>query len=188
MLMSAHASSRRRTQGFTLLEVMAAVLVLSVGLLGLAKMQALAISSTTQSGNRSMISLQATSLAAVIHANRIYWAGGVGCATACTITGGTSATITDSSNILNNPPANCSSACTNSNMAAYDVSIWQQTMYALFPSYSATITCTGIPVTCMIKVSWNEKAVGINQNTAAAASVVNNSAPTPQAFFLYVVP
>ncbi|HUD32460.1 MAG TPA: type IV pilus modification protein PilV, partial [Variovorax sp.] len=65
-----------RTGGFTLLEVLVAIVLVSIGLLGFAKMQALALSSTSVAGNRSMVSMQAGSLAAAMHGNRAFWSAG----------------------------------------------------------------------------------------------------------------
>src|ERR1700678_3910095 len=70
------ASIRSRTRGFTLLEVMVALVITSIGLLGIAKIQALAYASTGSASVRSLVALQAAGLAASMHANRSYWAGG----------------------------------------------------------------------------------------------------------------
>ena len=50
---------KRRTGGFSLVEVMVALIVVSVGLLGLAKMEAVALASTTVAGNRSLAAIEA---------------------------------------------------------------------------------------------------------------------------------
>ena len=66
-------SSRRAAGGFSLVEVMVALLVVSIGLLGIAKMQALALSSTGSAKMRSLASIEAASLASTLHADRAYW-------------------------------------------------------------------------------------------------------------------
>ena len=73
-----HAIQQR---GFTLLEVLVAILVTSVGLLGLAKMQALAVSSTQVASSKSIIAMQTAGLAAAMHGNRAYWGNGLAPAT-----------------------------------------------------------------------------------------------------------
>src|SRR5204863_9281896 len=63
--------------GFSLLEVLVTLIVIAIGLLGLAKTQAAAVSNTQVSRVRSLIALQAESLAGAMHGNRGYWAAGV---------------------------------------------------------------------------------------------------------------
>src|SRR5580700_12341596 len=62
-------------RGFSLIEVMVALIIIAVGMLGIAKMQALALSTTESSGVRSLVAIEAASLAASMHANRDYWVG-----------------------------------------------------------------------------------------------------------------
>ena len=62
-----------RDAGFSLVEVMVALIVMSVGLLGIAKMQALALTSTTSARMRSLVALEAASLASTMRADRAYW-------------------------------------------------------------------------------------------------------------------
>src|SRR5438445_9867309 len=62
-----------REAGFSLVEVMVALIVMSVGLLGIAKMQALALTSTTSARMRSIVALEASSLASTMRADRAYW-------------------------------------------------------------------------------------------------------------------
>ena len=60
-------------RGFSLLEVMVALVVLSVGLLGVVKLESVAYSSTNVASKRSIAALEAASLAASMHVNRGYW-------------------------------------------------------------------------------------------------------------------
>ena len=70
--MNAHAT-RLRARGFSLIEVMVAVIVICIGVLGIAKMQALALSNTNTSRLRSLAAIEAASLAASMHSNRNFW-------------------------------------------------------------------------------------------------------------------
>jgi len=54
---------------------MVALVITAIGLLGIAKIQALAYSSTGSAGMRSLVAVQAAGLAASMHANRNYWSG-----------------------------------------------------------------------------------------------------------------
>jgi type IV pilus assembly protein PilV len=69
-------SARTRVRGFSLIEVMVALFVTAVGLLGIAKIQALAYASTGSASVRSVVALEAAGLAASMHANRLYWTSG----------------------------------------------------------------------------------------------------------------
>ncbi len=173
----------RRQAGFSMLETLITLVVVSVGLIGLAKIQAASISNTQNTRVRSLIALQTESLAAAMHANKGFWAAGLAPAT-FTVSG---TTVTDSSGTLSASVSGCSSACTSSQLAAYDVQAWASAMNTKFPSYSTTVTCSttvGVPVTCNITVSWNEKYVAINSTTSASG--VTSSAT--QSFTLYVEP
>ena len=71
-----HVNTRMQAniRGFSLVEVMVALVICSIGLLGLAKLEALALSSTGVASGRALASLEASSLAAAMHANPGYWA------------------------------------------------------------------------------------------------------------------
>ena len=66
---------RRHPQaaGFSIIEVMIALFVISIGLLGIAKLEASSISSTNVANRRSLAAIEAASLAASMHVNRGYW-------------------------------------------------------------------------------------------------------------------
>jgi type IV pilus assembly protein PilV len=162
-------------QGFTLIEIMVAVIVLSAGLLGVAKMQALALSSTNVANIRSIAAIEAASLAATMHENRAYWAttapasnpnGGK-----ITVTStGPKATpvLTANSNLTG--AVDCTAVCTSTQMAAYDLQSWVTAMNAAMPNYNATITCNVFsPVSCTIQITWTERTVAINNLSAGQA-------------------
>ncbi|MDP9010033.1 MAG: type IV pilus modification protein PilV [Pseudomonadota bacterium] len=169
---------RGQTQrGFSLLEVMVALAVLTVGLLGVLKLEALAYASTNVAAKRSLAALEAASLAASMHINRGYWATPDTSAAAISVTG-TVFNIVQNAPLLKSVIGTaqvCKSLtvpCLPPQMAAYDLQQWALTMKPLLPNYTATINCgTANPVSCMINVQWNENAVAINsQETAALAN------------------
>ncbi|MDE2081847.1 MAG: type IV pilus modification protein PilV [Burkholderiales bacterium] len=176
----------RRGGGFSLIEVLIAIVVIAVGLLGVAKLQAAAVSSTQTSRVRSLIALQAGSLAAAMHGNRRYWAAGAAPAS----WSAAGATITDATGVLNAAGVNClgsGNTCTAPQLAAYDVQAWVAAMNAQFPSYTAAVTCSTsvtTPISCAIQINWNENLVAINRSTAASAP----AAPVAQQFTLLVEP
>lgn len=175
---------RAHPAGFSLIEVLIALVVIATGLLGLAKMQALAMSATKNSGSRGLISLQAESLSDLMHANRAYWAAGLAPAV-FTVTG---TTVTDAGNVLNTAVAGaCLTSCTPARMAANDVQAWAADMNNQFPSYAAKVNCstdTTQPIGCTIYLTWAEKTVAMNQTTATGAA----KQVTTESFSIYVKP
>jgi type IV pilus assembly protein PilV len=179
------APARARAGGFTLLEVMVALFVTAIGLLGIAKIQALAYSSTATASSRALVAIQASGLAASMHANRNYWATGSAPATITITTSTTGTTATTTILPTMNVAANCNGApCINSDLAAYDLQTWATALGTLVPNSTTTITCASIPVNCVIQVTWSEKAVSVNSQGAANTT----SATFTPTYTLFVEP
>jgi type IV pilus assembly protein PilV len=178
-------------RGFTLLEVMVALVITAIGLLGIAKIQALAYASTGSASLRSLVALQASSLAATMHANRNYWGAGAA-PVPLTITG---PVINDATlqPIATNCIAAVGPACLPPILAAADLHTYATALNKLMPGSNplTTITCpVAIPVSCTIQVTWSEHAVSINKESAAAtvqttSTAAGTFAPT---YTLYVEP
>ncbi|MGA2842502.1 MAG: type IV pilus modification protein PilV [Steroidobacteraceae bacterium] len=173
--------------GFSLIEVMVALVVCSIGLLGLAKMESLALASEDVSGTRTIAAMQASSLAAMMHADRGYWAS-TSATTSAVVTGGTSTAngltayaVTDTTLAYGGAPCTTSgaSSCTPIQLAAYDLYNWGSGLQLLLPGYQATIICTptvtAAPVTCSISITWVENAVAANSQQTNIGSL---AAPT----------
>jgi type IV pilus assembly protein PilV len=187
-----------------MVEVLIALIVIAVGLLGIAKLQALSLSSTGVARMRSLAATQASSLAAAMHSNRSFW-------------GATTAPTFTVSGITVNPPSagsafvavSCATVgavctacqvggslplpCNATALASADVQTWANSLAALLPGDTATVTCTTAapPVSCQIVIAWTENTVAANAQEAAATS---SETATYQAAFnsptytLYVVP
>lgn len=182
------SSNHRRARGFTIIEVLIAVVIIAVGLLGIAKMQALAFSSTGVASMRSLAALEASSLAASMHADRAFWASGVVGVTAPVVV--TGLTISDP-NLA--PVADCTTDggtnpvpdCPIQTMAAYDLQQWATAVNTLLPNPVSTITCSvpaAAPVACTIQIVWSENVVATNAQGTSGSTM---SAPT---YTLYVEP
>jgi type IV pilus assembly protein PilV len=183
-----------RTQsGFSLVEVMVALVVCSIGLLGLAKMESLALASEDVSGTRTMAALQASSLAAMMHADRGYWAS-TSATVSAVVTGGASTTggltaynVTDSNLAYGGVPCTYASPspnnCTPIQMAAYDLYNWASGLQLLLPGYTATIVCTptvtAAPVTCTITITWIENAVAANAQQTSISAITTSASGSP---------
>lgn len=177
----AAARWRPACAGFSLVEVMVAVIVLCVGLLGIARMQSLALSSTSVSSKRSIAAIQAASLAAVMHENRAYWMQGDPAGALYTISGatvgsavtidGTAYAWTGAAALAGAGTPDCTATCTPTKMAAYDLNKWATDVSTVLPNVQTLIKCgTATPVSCMVTISWTENAVAANKQQADAAA------------------
>ncbi len=198
-----------RARGFTLLEVMVALVVTSIGLLGIAKLQALAYASTGSASMRSLVALQVAGLAASMHADRDYWAGNFA-PSPLTITGtaisdGTLANTATTANYCvlgsGNTPCGTPSAANPTlapTLAAFDLHTYATALNQMLGNSNpiTTITCTPNPTTatvsCTIQVNWNEKAVSINTQSQQSTVQENTAQGTLGTFApmytLYVEP
>jgi type IV pilus assembly protein PilV len=206
-------STPKAARGFSLVEVMVALIVIAIGMLGIAKMQGLALSSTGASRSRALAAIEASSLASAMQANRAYWslAGSTpGTITVTTLAGGTP-TITSTNAAMGTAISNAqasmcsgtglttlscycasgvSAPCTPSiGLAGADVVDWGQTLAAFLPSATATVTCNNldVPVDCKIFINWLENTVAVNSQQASYSATPNGST-VPVSYALYVVP
>lgn len=182
---------KSKQSGVSLLEVLIALLIIAFGTLGLAKLQALTISDTANSGFRSLISYQAASLAATMHSNKTFWQVAAPAAPQCNGAGACNFSGKTTTAFGADPGlSGCSyaSPCQNTQIAALDMDRWMTNMYALVPSYGLNINCTvaaSLPTTCVINITWSEKQVGMNATTASAAT---SQGLKNYSYFLYVQP
>ena len=186
---SANAGAR----GFSLVEVMVAVIVICVGMLGIAKMQALSLSNTTTARLRSLAAIEAASLASAMHSNRQYWANtalpfnvGLDAAGVITSSDGPLAVQATADIAAANPPNACLGLpCAALPLAAFDLARWTTNMTRMLPNPTANINCPALPginapPSCTITISWNERSVAISQLETVALAL-----PT---YTLYVEP
>jgi type IV pilus assembly protein PilV len=183
---------RRRASGFSLVEVMVALIVVGVGMLGIAKIQAMAYASTGTASLRSLAAIEASSLAAAMRANRNYW----------TLSSNTPVNIQVTGASYPNPPTispsvagpvciySVTPTCTPAQLANYDLSTWATTINTMLPSVIATVSCPapvpdagGLtpPVGCTIQMNWAERNPGTNTESI-------NTTMTSPTYTLYVVP
>ncbi|MEP6886242.1 MAG: type IV pilus modification protein PilV [Gammaproteobacteria bacterium] len=164
----------QRARGFSLVEVMVALVICAIGLLGIAKMESLALSSTGVASARSLAAIEASSMAAAMHANRAYWGNATAPAT----------TLVDATANNYSSAAACTTAgvCnTAQKMALYDLQQWSLALQAVLPNFFATINCsiTTLPVNCTITIQWAEAGVALN---AQQTNMANLAVPTYTVF------
>jgi type IV pilus assembly protein PilV len=169
----------RRTEntGFTLLEVLIALLIFSLGLLGMAGLLAVSVQTNHNAYLRTQATFLAQGMADRMRANNLgLWnSGGSGSAYDGTY----------NSTTAGNTGTNClgTAGCTWSQIVARDQAIWSNQLVSFLPSPTATIACTPTgtvpaanaiaefpPYTgqCRINISWNEKSADSAQADSTA--------------------
>lgn len=132
--------------GFTLLEVLIALLVLSIGLLGLAGLQAKGLRYNQSAYLRSVATAQAYNMADRIRANRAGASAG------------------DYDNVSGLPSyTNCdTNACTPAQMAAFDVYQWNTDNKNALPSGQGRVTVQNAnPRVLTVTVMWDDQRTGV---------------------------
>lgn len=158
-----------KENGFTLLEVLVAVLVFSFGLLGIAGMMTISVKSNHNGYLRSQASFLAENMMDRMRANpTALWNGWYTGAAA--------------QGALN---CNVGNPCNYQSLAAYDMQAWADSLTVTLPSGQGTINCvpnSGLPASivsalapsiwfpappydgvCTVTITWNES----NRNSAA---------------------
>lgn len=128
-------------QGFTLLEILVALVVLSIGLLGLAGLQAVSLSNNQVAYYRSVATQQAYDMADRIRSN----VGG---------------NYTNLDATIPVDPDCVANTCTPTQMVTADHSQWNSNNQRLLPAGVGTVSGVGGVFT--ITVSWNEKTAAGN--------------------------
>ena len=149
----------RKQRGFTMLEVLISILVIMLGVLGLAGLQLLAISNTEAGRYQSLATTLASSMEAAMQGNIAYW-------------GTPPPTITVNGTTITNGPAayagTCvGTVCSPTQMAYFDLLNWGTALASGLPSGQATITCpaTASPAVCTLTLTWSEKNVALQAAT-----------------------
>ena len=132
-----------KANGFTLLEVLIALVIFSFGLLALAALMAKGLQYNTSALHRSYASTQAYDIADRMRANRL----------------GITAGDYDSISGTGTDPGCITTGCTPAQMAQYDAWAWNSANAALLPSGSGSVTIAGTTYT--ITVTWDDDRDGI---------------------------
>ncbi|MDE2369733.1 MAG: type IV pilus modification protein PilV [Burkholderiales bacterium] len=170
-------SAARPASGFTLVEVMIALAVTAFGLLGLAKLQALAFSGAKVASSRSIAAAEAEGMASAMHVNPDYWQSAAAVAAS-------PITVTRAAVVSLGATTDCSAAtCTPTALATYDLANFGTQLAAALPAPLAdatkpvSIRCAQAvtpfatsPNVCTLTVSWSEQYLGSNSTGALAQS------------------
>ena len=136
-----------KANGFTLLEVLIALVIFSFGLLALAALMAKGLQYNTSALYRSYASTQAYDMADRMRANRL----------------GITAGNYDSISGAGSDPVCITTGCTPAQMAQYDGWAWNSANADLLPSGSGSVTAAGTTYT--ITVTWSEGRIATAAGT-----------------------
>ena len=138
----------RRQQGFTLLEVLIAVVILAVGLLGTAALSLNSLQTSQGASLRSQASAMAADFAERLRTNRDYAISAAAANTAYALASGAGAPT--------NPTCASSSAgCDGQGQAQRDMYEWRTNLDAAMPGASAVVTKTD-QRRYELTLTWNE--------------------------------
>ena len=143
LMKSSVSPSALKQRGFTLIEVMVAVVVLAVGLLGLAGLQATSLRFNDSAYQRSQATALAYDMVDRMRANR-------------------REAISTSGNPYNLPTSTPALTCTSgaaagATLAAQDVAAWRNALACLLPSGTGSVVRQGTNNVFTITVRWNDK-------------------------------
>lgn len=135
------SSQRKSQRGITMVEVLVAMLIFAIGLLGVAGMQSLALKSTDNSNTRSLVNIHAYEIVERMRANM------------AAVQDGQYDSITAVSGATN-----CLPSCSQAELAAWDSDEWLQNLQADIPSATGSVSyANGIAT---VTINWTERTLG----------------------------
>lgn len=158
-MISVNSMNKSKQRGVTIIEVLVAMLILAVGLLGMASLQVRAVQDTSNASYRSIAIYYANDLADRMRANP-----GASYAAHSTTDGATNAGTETTA---------CSGAggCTSAAMAANDYFEWERNMENALPAASGEVEVNGDVYT--ITVSWTDRVEQGATSTATSSVALN---------------
>lgn len=156
----AGAGAQRREAGFTLIEILVSMLIIAIGVLGTAGMQALALKVNKGGQLRSQAVILGIDFIERVEANN-----------GATITGAYAPATYPASSAKD-----CSAVyCLQSELATYDLVEFKARVLAQLPGAAVTVSVAGTgPYTYTVQISWQEritKAVGTTVATSGTTTV-----------------
>lgn len=162
--------ARRNNRGFSLIEVMVALLIFSLGLMGMAGLMVLSVKTNQSAYLRTQASFLAQAMADRIRANigRVNdYNGSYSQATAGT------------------DPCAGGAACSPATLVARDRAVWSQQLVDSLPNPTATVACVGAVMgtathvgaapyngLCTLTIQWNEATLRRGELAATPAAAV----------------
>lgn len=140
---------KHETRGFSLVEVLVALVVLSIGLLGVASMQVQAMKYNTDAYLRTQATTLAYDLIDRMRANNV---------------GASNQLYVSNSGAVPTPSVNCDTqSCNTNQLATYDLSQWYNTLQARLPASATVSTVTFNGGQYTITIQWMERELALSQ-------------------------
>lgn len=157
---------RKHSFGFSMIEVLVTMLLISLALLGTSGLQAFALKLNQGAEFRTQAVLLASDMAERMEANKVGAVAGsyeYTCPTAATA----ASTACGPSGAV----------CTASALATYDLLQWQSAVASTLPQSTCSIaqTVTGNPSTYTINITWVDRQTDTTYDATSASSVVSTS-------------
>lgn len=188
-------TKRVAQRGFSLIEALVALLVISIGLLGVAGLQALAVNNTHTASLRSIAAIEAANMAAYMGANPAFWAQVAPSSVTVVYGSATPFSGAGASTLNGQLPSSCTSTqCTNYQMAAWDLNNWGRDLAQQLPAGRGGVQCKGStgavsnPYTCIINVQWQEKSLSLNVTGTSTTSAAPAPSTTMQTYSMVTQP
>jgi type IV pilus assembly protein PilV len=140
-----HASHNVNCHGFTMIEVLVAIFVLAIGLLGLAGLQASSLKNNTSAYTRSQAQLLAYDMLDRMRANQ---------------QGVTDGNYDDLLGTTPSNPSCISSGCSVAQLAQHDAYEWTTVLAQTLPSGTGLVTGNGAGSIFTITVMWDDERTG----------------------------
>lgn len=158
------AENRILTQGFSLIEVLVALLILSIGLLGLAALQITSLKFNTDSYFRTQATFSVYDIVDRMRANSAAVSAGGGYDVPTDTAAST--VISNYSSCKSSSCACDTSSCTSANLATYDLGKWFDRIAATLPGASGTNVPTisiNASKKATITLRWQERDLSKSQ-------------------------
>ncbi|MGH8161042.1 MAG: type IV pilus modification protein PilV [Gammaproteobacteria bacterium] len=149
-----------RARGFSLLEALIALLVIAIGVLGVAGLQAASVYRTHTGAVNSLAAVEAQSIAARMIANPgAFPADG----------SESDYNTTDAVAVALPSPSCTAAACTSAEMAQYDLHQWGSQLAQDLPQGQGAIACQSTPPQCRVKITWQQKQMAASAGSSKGA-------------------
>lgn len=162
-------TARRAISGFSLLEVLISLVVLSVGLLGMASLMSTTLKSNDSAYMRTQATVEAYNIIDRMRANSSGVTAGV-------------YTIAMPAAAATSAPDTCTGvavSCSNVQLASYDIGQWESDLGSRLPDGRGSITTTpianGTGTDVVVRVLWNDSRASRALNGAPSATTLSLS-------------